>query len=471
LAAASAGAAHAQKASAQAAPSVDLQGDRVGLAMSLTAAAGQPEASGQAVLTGNLDSLQTRLQLGLKTGPQNEPGADAGWWNSAEARAGAVWTPWSAARVELGVRDANRTQVSGSDPVYTDGARHYAQSRQSGLDAAATLTPLSPFDLKLAASVSSNLQHSVDVAGSGAQSADLVQTDARRLSATLSWKPWSAVRLEAGGRMESDAMAWSAGRAATQAELDPSASLSLDPWSGASWRLSLDRRATPLSADQFIGYGGDTVAMAAAAPNREWRYGAAFDQKAGPLDLSASVLQARVQTYAYLAATGPSAARVGLGEGDRSEISAGLAVPLPLPGLAPFSLKATGVWRASAVQDPLTGTTGRLSGERPYDASLTLSQSFGASLRWGMTAKASGGERTLWASQVSSLSSSAGLGGFLQYRARPVTVQLSLDNLLGGERDQRDVFYAGPRDLNVIDHLDQSRVIDRAVHISLIRPL
>jgi hypothetical protein len=469
-AASAAGLAYAPRASAQ--TTMDLQGERADLAVRLTAAsAGQPEASGQAVLTGNLDTLQTRLQLGLKTGPQTESGPDAGWWNSTEAKAGAVWTPWSIARIELGAQDMTRMQFSATDPIYTDGARHYAESRQSGVDAAATLTPVSPVDLKVAASVSTQLQHSLDITGSGAQTGDLVQNDARRLSATLSWKPWSAVRLEAGGRMESDALAWSAGRVATQPQIDPSASLSINPWTGASWRLSLDRTATPLTAEQFIGYAGDTVSMAAAAPNREWRYGAAFAQKAGPLDLSASVLQAHVQSYAYLAAMGPYAARVGFGEGDRSEVSAGLAAPLPLPWLAPFTLKATGVWRASTVQDPLTGVIGRLSGERPYDASLTLSQSFGAFMRWGMTAKASGAQRTFGASEIASLSSSAGLGGFLQYRTRPVTLQLTLDNILGGERDERDMFFAGARDLNVVDHLDQSRVIDRAVHISLIRPL
>jgi hypothetical protein len=160
-----------------------------------------------------------------------------------------------------------------------------------------------------------------------------------------------------------------------------------------------------------------------------------------------------------------------VGSGDRSEVSGGLAAPVPLLGRAPFRFEAQATWRASAVQDPITGALGRMSGERPYDASLSLSQAVGAGMRWGVTAQASGSQTNLGPTQTSSLSPTAGLGGFLQYDARPVTVRLSLDNLLGGERDERDVFYSGGRDLGQIDHAGETRTVDRGFHISLIRAL
>jgi hypothetical protein len=206
-------------------------------------------------------------------------------------------------------------------------------------------------------------------------------------------------------------------------------------------------------------------------PSREWRYGATLSQKAGPLDLSASLVQARVQTFAYLAPAGAAGARVGMGEGDRSEVQTRLAAPLPLFGWTPFKLEAQATWRDSAVEDPLTGVLGRLSGERPYDASLSLSHSIGAGVRWGVTAKASGPQMNLGPTEVANLSSTAGFGGFIQYQTRPVTLRLSLDNLVGGERSERDVVYDGLRDLNVVDHTAALHTVDRGFHISLIRPL
>ncbi len=88
-----------------------------------------------------------------------------------------------------------------------------------------------------------------------------------------------------------------------------------------------------------------------------------------------------------------------------------------------------------------------------------------------MTAKAVGPQVNLGPTEVANLSSTAGLGGFVQYQTRPVTLRLSLDNLVGGERSERDVIYDGLRDLNMVDHSTALRTVDRGFHISLIRPL
>lgn len=467
------------------AQSLDLAGEGVSLAMKLSAAPadGQPaspEVSSQADLAGQISGLETRVQLGMKTG-QPAPsagggggggGLDPGWWNSTHAAVDAAWAVSSAAKVEIGAQSASRVQFTASDPVFSDASQHYAESRQTGANADVTLNPLPKVEVKLGARVSSDVQQDASLSGSGGQSSDLMQTDTRQLSATLGLSPLPAVRVEAGGQMHAMGLTWSGGRAATYASLDPSAHVSATPWSGGSFKLSLDRSTTPLSTDQFVGYGAGAVALAGVEPSREWRYGAALTQKAGPVDLTASLTEARVQSFAYL---GPAGAlgqgSVGRGEGGRSELSGGMAAPLPVWGLEPFKLEAQATWRASSVQDPLTGALGRMSGERPYDARLSLSQAVGPRMLWGVTAEAAGPQTNLGPTQVATLSSTAGLGGFLQYKARPVTVRLSLDNVLGGERSERDVFYAGGRDLNQIDHASEARTVDRGIHLSLIRPL
>jgi hypothetical protein len=471
--------AFAGAASPALAQSVELGGEGVNLAMRLSAEpapeqGSSPQVSSQADLTGQLSSLKTQVQLGVDAG---QP--DLGWWNSTSAGVSAAWSPTEAASFEFGAQKSSRVEFTDSDPVFADSSQHYAESRRSGLTAAATLTPtlgaLPPVDLKLGAEARSSVQQDAWLDGAGGQTGDLTQVQTRRVSAMLGLSPLSGVKLEAGGQMQSMGLVWSAGRAVTEASLEPSAKLSAAPWSGGSLKLTLDRAVSPLSADQFIGYGHDAVQLAGVQPSREWRYGAALAQKMGPLDFKASILAARVESFAYLAPaetmlrSGP--ARIGLGSGDRSEVSAGFGAPLALPGLSPFALEARATWRASAVQDPLTGALGRLSGERPYDASLSLSQAVGSRIRWGMTAEAGGPQTNFGPSQTASLSSTTGLGGFLQYSAKPVTVRLSLDNILGGEREERDVFYAGSRDLNQIDRVGEIRTVDRGIRLSLSRPL
>lgn len=462
---------------AQSPQAIDLEGQGLALNMSLTASQpDRPQAGGTAKLTGQLDQLQTHVELGTQTGqpaPAQGPADNSGWWNTTSAGVGATWTPSGAARFEIGAQNATRVEFTASDPVFGDAGQHYAQHRTSGASAAATLTPFAPLDLKLGANVSSELEQTAAVAGSGAETRDQVQTEQRQMTAALAWKPLSVLSLEAGGKMQATSLMWSAGRATAFADLDPDARLSLAPWSGGSLELRLDRATAPLSQAQFLGYGqgGAEAVLPQIQPSREWRYGASMAQKAGPIDLTASLVQARVQTFAYVAPTGTLGARVGLGEGDRREVQAGLAAPVPLFGWTPFRLEARATWRDSAVQDPLTGALGRLSGERPYDASLSLSHSVGAGMRWGVTARAAGPQTNLGPTEIANLSSTAGLGGFLQYQTRPVTVRLSLDNILGGERSERDVIYTGLRDLNVIDRTSESRTVDRGIHISLIRPL
>jgi len=203
------GPAFAQSAAGQA---IDLEGRGVAVNMSLSAAQpDHPQVGGQAKITGQIDQLQTHVELGTQTG-QPAPGAGApdssGWWNSTSAGVGATWTPFGAAKIELGAQNATRVEFTASDPVFGDAGQHYAQHRTSGVSAAATLTPIGPLDLKVGANVSTELEQTADLAGSGAETRDQVQTEQRQMSAGLTWRPLSAVSLEAGGRVQSTSLLW-----------------------------------------------------------------------------------------------------------------------------------------------------------------------------------------------------------------------------------------------------------------------
>ena len=260
---------------------IDLEGQGLALNMSLSASQpDHPKAGGQARLTGQLDQLETHLELGSETGQAAAgagPADNSGWWNSTSYGVGATWTPFNAAKVEVGARNATRVEFTAADPVFGDAGQHYAQHSTSGLTAAATLTPIAPLDLKLGANLSSELEQTAAIAGSGAETHDQVQTEQRQMTAGLAWKPLYAVSLEAGGKVQSTSLSWAAGRAAAYADVDPDARLSLKLRSGGSLNLTLDRTTSPLSQGQFLGYGqgGPEAVLPEIQPSREWRYRAA----------------------------------------------------------------------------------------------------------------------------------------------------------------------------------------------------
>jgi hypothetical protein len=475
-----------------AADPLDLHGEGMDLVMKVTTdapttapnalVAPSPVVSSQADLTTQVSTLQTRIQVGLQTGSAAAAvSTGSGWWNSGSVNLGATWAPLSLAKIEVSAQNSLRLQFDPADAAFIDAAQSYSQTRQTGATAAATFTPLAPLNLKVGATTSSTQTQSVTSgAGTGAAATDLLQTESRQMFTQVQLKLLSAVSLDGGGKLESTGVYWSGARAGSYAALDPSIGATVKPWDGASWRFSLERAAAPLDPNQFVGYApvgaapttGTPAELAALQPNREWRYKAALEQKAGDIDLTASILAAHLQTYAYVAPYGLAPGRIDSGSGDRSEVQAGLAAPLPLFGLSPFTIKASAAWRASQAEDPVSGVVGRLSGESPYDASLTLSQAlWGTAMRWGMTAQATGPARTYLTTQTTQLSATAGVGGFLEYNPGPMTLQLQLANLLGGERDQHDIYYIGPRDLSAVDRMDDLRTVDRTIRISLIRPL
>jgi hypothetical protein len=461
---------HAQSADLKA---VDLKAD--GMALEVKASTpGAGVVSGQTDLTTEAQSLRTRVQLGVETGanPANGPQSGLGWWNAGKLDLGATWAPTALAKIDVSAKDSVRLQFEGADPVFADASRRYSQTRRTEARAAATFTPLSPLSLQVGTAVSGSTVRNNAVSGAGVVTSDLMQTQAQQMFTTVAWKPLGAIRLEGGGKLESTGVYWSGARAGAFATLNPHVGALITPWGGGSLRLSLERAAAPLSTDQFIGYtpvSGETFQL---QPNREWRYQAAVEQKAGDIDLTASVLHARLRTYDYRASWGLDPSRIDMGQGERSEVRAGLATPIALFGMLPLTMTASGAWRTSLASDPLTGAEGRLSGESPYDASLSLIHlATRWNLRWGMTAMAAGPARSYLASQVTSRSATAGLGGFLEYHPAGVTLQLRLDNILGGDRAEHDVYYAGSRDLSVIDRIDDSRIVDRAVRLSLTRPL
>ena len=470
--------------------SLDLRGDSLALAVQATASQpGAPVIGSQAQLNASpLDNFAARVSLGTEAGDKTSGGAgtspwigpsSAGRWSSGKLGLGANWAPTPFIKFDLTADDQIRRDIDRVAASW-NAADQRISTRASGARLAATFLPASSLSLQVEGGA---LDHRVetDAAPVGQPAtADVLRTSAQSLSTTLQWKAAALLSLEGGGRAEAIGVAWAGGGARDDSfsYLEPRLSATLTPWTGGVLRLGLERVVSPLRADQFALFAQAEEQAAASAgpafaPDREWRYQASVQQRLGDsVDLKATYTRARLESVTDLGPVGTSQAPIAIGPGQRDEVAASLSAPLRILGVPPLTLVASAAWRASQVDDPFTRAPRRLSGEAPYDAQLTLSpQGPGDALRWGVNAKASAAATTYQMGQTSTQSASAGLGGFVEYRPGPIAIQLSLDNVVGGGRTERDVYFTGPRELNLIGRIEESRNTSRALRLSLMKPL
>ena len=81
-----------------------------------------------------------------------------------------------------------------------------------------------------------------------------------------------------------------------------------------------------------------------------------------------------------------------------------------------------------------------------------------------------GARRLYQMSQVTTLSPTAGLGGYLAFTPGAFAIRLQADNFIGGGGATTDVFFVGSRAADAIDRVNQSHNLDRSVTISLSKP-
>jgi hypothetical protein len=472
----------------QAAP-VRVAGEAVEFAMDMTAP--QPEApmvGGQADLRAKLQSLQTNLQVNVQSGVDRPDDGQfwrpsfaglrtGGSWNSGRVGLGAVWEPSPKAKLEFSANNQIRLQLDPVVSLTSDPTQGYLRSTQSVARVAATLAPFAPFNLQVGGQTLGQSERRSTVSSAGLVGSDLLRTQARQVFSNLQWRLLPSVHLEGGGQIETIAVDWqgASARRGAYTFFEPRFAGTLTPWTGASWRIGVERAVSPIRTDQFLSFAQatDRTTSARFGPDQEWRYQASLQQRlAGGIDLKATLTRARLERVTDLGPVGTGQAPIEIGSGERQQIEAAIAAPVRLFGLPVLAVKANGVWRVSQVEDAFTGAGRRLSGETPYAVELLVSpQAAGEVVRWGLRAHASGATNSYQMSQVTTYSATAGLGGFVTYAPGPLTIQLRLDNVLGGGRDERNVYFAGPRLLNTIDRISDGHSTDRAVRILLGRRL
>jgi hypothetical protein len=472
---------------AGAATALDMHGEVVELAISTSATKPeQPTLGGEATLSARRDTLQTSLRLGVEAGSNvNQehalwsswsPAARSAWWNSGVAGLGLAWSPTPKVKLELKAANQLRSELVLGDPVLTGALDQRLRSRQGSAQASLSLSPAAPLSLQLGGEASDQVRKAATDTPVGPGVWDVLKTDARRLFTKLTWRPARALSLEGGGKAETFDVSWTGTghRGGTFSFVNPRFAGALTPWAEATVRLGAERSVAPLKTDQFIRFAQAATPGAAAAfgPDQEWRYQAALEQRlAGDVEFKASLTQARMESVIDLGPVGAAQAPIDIGEGERRQIEASLAAPMEMFGLPGFTLKARTAWRRSRVEDPFTGADRPLSGESAYEAELVLSPSDDDDLvNWGLSGRATGPATFYEMSRVTARSASAGFGGFVSYNPGELSLRLQLENVVGGSRTDRDLYFKGSRRL-MLDRVEEHQTSDRAIRLVLSRSL
>ncbi|RAK52082.1 hypothetical protein [Phenylobacterium deserti] len=442
-------------------------------------------------------TLGGRAQVGLKLGPVDAslkaamergggglvPAAEA-WsavnrpaeWTGDEVELGAVWAPRPDAKVTLDAGDRARQTLHYGSPLANGADDRMVTDQAQFVRLNAATKPAQNLEVRVGGEATKTLLESQSVDASDAP-ATALWTEVRRLFAGFTWKPAPKVTVEAGQSVQSLGVAWrGAGEAeAENAYVTPQVAVTITPWTNGKWRLAAEEAVSPLNPSQFASYAqlGGSAAGPTLEPDQGWRYAVRYEQKL-PLGMSvaAGLLNWRLNSITELGPVGGGEAPVSAGEAEKRKLDINLSTPLEPMGLQGASLSGQFVWQWSEVADPFTGLQRSVSGESPYQAQLKLAGDvYGRDLSWRLTAQASGPQSIFQMAQVTTLSSTAGLGGALTYGAGPVRVSLELDNMLGGARTVTEVQFAGSRADGAPTGVNRRKDEARAVRIALKRRL
>jgi hypothetical protein len=398
-------------------------------------------------------------------------------WTGAHTSLTASWAPASLVSLDVALSNQIKRSFLQIDPLTPGLPAELANTETQSAKVSASVAPSAALSLKLGGEAASQAVQTPSLVSAGVlQAPSDLRNQSARAFAELNWKPTGWFTLEAEDGLQSLGVSTSApgGQGAAYTDLTPRLAGSFMPWAGGAFTLSAQSAVTAPNAAQFASFietpGRPTVD--AFQPDREWRYVAGAKQTLGDVVVSAHYTVSRLQTVTDLGPVGSSQAPINIGAGRRSSLDIGLAAPIRLPGLPAAKLDAQAGWTNSAVTDPFTGQRRPVSGDAAYRAQLNLSGALPLGpLSWTLKANVTGPSAVWQMSQVDYLSATAGLGGSLGYDAGPVRLALDLDNIVGGDQADTSVMYAGSRAFAPQDGLRQNRQDNRAVRISISRPL
>jgi outer membrane receptor protein involved in Fe transport len=243
-------------------------------------------------------------------------------------------------------------------------------------------------------------------------------------------------------------------------------------------RLRAEREVGQLDFDSFVASGslnnatGVTAGNPDLEPERAWLAEAAVEQwfwDRGSLVLTAThvEIQGVVDRGPVFTPTGVFDRPANIGDGSRDVLRADLTLPLERLGLKGGQLKGFVTRRWSQVDDPTTLVSRGISGLRPVEWELKLTQDLPArNLTWG--AELYGGyQNTLYRfNAADKYKLDPFLMTYVEWRPRPdINVRAELENITKRGYRQTNTTFSGLRDA---DRAGPARLSDRNYHFGRI---
>jgi len=286
-----------------------------------------------------------------------------------------------------------------------------------------------------------------------------------------SWAVSPQLTLEAGARHEVSRVT-SEGDVVLEKSLSyfkPRAALTWSPNAATQVRLRLEREVGQLNFDDFVASpavastGTVVAGNPDLTPQQAWVYEGAVERrfwKDGSavltvryFDLTDVVDRAPIfGPGGVILADGPG----NIDSGKKTEVAAGLTLPLDRLGLRAAQLKGQVTWRDTKILDPLTSSNRQISTLHPVDWEAHFSQAIPDwKMTWGLDLLGGIRERVFRLTEIETKKISPYLILFVEYRPRPdlsVRVDLNGINLRDAKRI-REV-YNGPRNLGRLNFTD-----------------
>lgn len=300
-----------------------------------------------------------------------------------------------------------------------------------------------------------------------------VKVEETRVNAILrgSWQATPNLTLEAGGRQEFSRVT-SAGDVTLEKSLKflkPRAALTWNADSLTQVRLRVEREVGQLNFDDFVASpnvastGVVVVGNPDLTPQQAWVYEATVERrfwKDGSIvltyrsfDLSDVVDRQPIFSPAgVVLADAPG----NIDSGTKTEIAAGLTLPLDRLGMKAAQLKGQVTWRDTKVLDPLTRSNRQISTLHPVDWELHFSQALPQwQTTWGLDLLGGFRERVFRLTEIETKKVSPYLILFTEHRlASDLTLRIEANGInMRAAKRIREV-YAGPRSLGVLTYTD-----------------
>ncbi len=287
------------------------------------------------------------------------------------------------------------------------------------------------------------------------------------------WKFASDFTLEAGTRFEFSTIKETGDAAQSRSFFypKPRAVLSWTPDEDTQLRLRIERAVGQLDFTNFLASSdlsgvGVSAGNADIKPDQRMQYALSYERdfwKKGAIvvTLLHEQITDAVDYVPIFASSGAFDAPGNIGNGRNDEIDVELTLPLDRIGISGGLLKATAIWRDSAVTDPLTGLKRRISGQRPQKIKINFSQDI-QSLKstWGFF-YFNGWDENYY--RLGSLVHRAVPPPYMQiyWEYKPTSdwsLRIEADNIIPFKYVQDQRFYSGPRNSTALIEADYLRL-------------